>query len=114
MHAGFRAAKHLSQSQVLGVVNRGFATGPPAGSYLSKAEVTARVLDVVKTIRSVPPTVTSDASFSGLGFDTLIRKELWAKFEDEFCVEVPQKDADAQFVSVEGVVNYFAGHPKAR
>jgi len=114
MHGLRATVARAAQRRVLGLASRGFATGPPAGSYLSKAEVTERVLDVVKTIRSVPPTVTSDASFSALGFDSLIRKELWAKFEDEFCVEVPQKDADAQFVSVEGVVKYFAGHPKAR
>lgn len=86
----------------------------PAGSYLSKAEVTDRVLNVVKTIRSVPPTITADASFSTLGFDSLIRKELLTKFEDEFCVEVPAKDADTLFVSVEGVSKYFSSHPKAR
>jgi acyl carrier protein len=85
----------------------------PAGSFLSKAEVTDRVLRVVKSIRSVPPTIGAEASFASLGLDSLVRKELWSKFEDEFCVEVPPKDADT-FVSVEGVSKYFASHPKAR
>ena len=90
------------------------STAVPKGCYLPAGEVTERVLNVVKTIRSVPPTLATDAKFADMGFDSMIRKELWTKFEDEFCVEVPPKDADTVFVSVAAVSKYFSSHPKAR
>lgn len=104
LRAGARAAAGAGSRRALSV---------PAGAFLPKAEVTDRVLRVVKSIRSVPPTLSADASFAGLGFDSLVRKELWAKFEDEFRVEIPAKDAET-FVSVDGVAKYFSAHPKAR
>ena len=90
------------------------ASSSSAASFLAAADVTARVLSVVKTIRSVPPTVSADAKFAELGFDSMVRKELWTKFEDEFCVEVPPHDAERVFVSVAEVSKYFSAHPKAR
>jgi acyl carrier protein len=98
-------------ARAVGVVGR--CQRRSLSTFLPKAEVTDRVLKVVKSVRSAPPTVGADASFAALGFDSLVRKELWTKFEDEFCVEVPAKDAEA-FVSVDGVSKYFAAHPKAR
>lgn len=95
-------------------VRRAASSSAPQGSFLTAADVTARVLNVVKTIRSVPPTVSADAKFAELGFDSMIRKELWTKFEDEFCVEVPPQDAERAFVSVADVSKYFSSHPKAR
>ena len=86
----------------------------PSGAFLPMTEVTERVMNVMKkTVRSVPPTVGADANFASLGFDSLARKDLWARLEEEFCVEIPAKDVDA-FVSVDGVSKYFSSHPKAR
>ena len=83
------------------------------GTFLAAEEVTSRVLDVMKSIKSVPPTVAPEHSFSELGFDSLIRKDFWTKLEDEFCVEIPSKDATA-FKSGGDAVAYLVKHPKAR
>ena len=93
------------------MLRRGFSS--VAAGLLPAANVSSRVLNVVKNIRCVPPSVTAGAKFSDLGLDSLYRKELNTKLEQEFCVEIAAKDADA-FHSVEDVTKYFASHPKAR
>jgi len=94
---------------------RGLATAAAPGSYLPKAVVQERVINVVKSIRSVPRDFAdTEASFGDLGFDSLVRKELWLKLEDEFCVPVASKDAESTFSTVSSVVQFFSSHPKAR
>lgn len=86
----------------------------PTAAYLDVQEVTERVTNVVKSIRSAPPTVDAGAYFvADLGFDSLIRKELNEKLADEFCVTVPAKDSEL-FISVASAIQYFSTHPKAR
>ena len=80
---------------------------------LPSANVSARVVNVLKTIRCVPPSVGASTSFSELGLDSLHRKDLQSKLEAEFRVELGDKEA-AAFQSVQDVTNFFAGHPKAR
>ena len=83
------------------------------GTFLAVDEVTPRVLDVMRSIKSVPPTVAPEHSFAELGFDSLIRKDFWMKLEDEFCVEISSKDANA-FKSASDAVSFITKHPKAR
>ena len=91
-----------------------FLTGSSgSAAFLPALEVNARVLDVVKSTRFVPDSVQSSATFNELGFDSMTRKDLWIKLEDEFCVEVPEADATT-FLSVEDVTAYFSSNPKAR
>lgn len=86
----------------------------PSGAFLPASEVTTRVINVVKsTSRSCPEDLSDDANFTQLGFDSLIRKELWSNLEEEFCVQVPSNDAES-FLSIASVSKYFASHPKAR
>ena len=89
------------------------AFGAVPGTYLPADEVTGRVMDVMRTIKSVPPTADAAQSFSELGFDSLIRKDFWTKLEDEFCVEIAEKDASA-FKSAADASAFIAKHPKAR
>ena len=91
-------------------MRRGFST---AAGLLKADAVSARVLNVVKNIRCVPPSVTTTQPFSEMGFDSLIKKDFCVLLENEFRVEVAEKDA-ANFNSVEDVTKYFSAHPKAR
>ena len=101
--------KHMSNN----VMRRSFST-VPAAAYLPTAQVTERVINIVKTIRSAPRTVEVSHHFvADMGFDSLIRKELATKLEEEFCVALAAKDADS-LLSVKAAVDYFSAHPKAR
>lgn len=84
-----------------------------AAGLLPSAQVSQRVLSVVKTIRCVPPSLSATQKFSELGFDSLYRKDLHAKLEAEFRVDVAEKDA-ANFHCADDVTKFFAAHPKAR
>jgi acyl carrier protein len=95
-------------------VAKRFVSSVPAGSYLSLAEVTERVITITKQIQSCPDNVKVDSYFTrDLDFDSLIRKSLNQSYGDEFRVKVSPKDAES-FLSVDDVVKYFASHPKAR
>lgn len=84
-----------------------------AAGLLPSANVSSRVLNVMKNIRCVPETVAATAKFSDLGLDSLHKKELAGMLEKEFCVEVSANSA-ANFHSVEDVTKFFSSHPKAR
>lgn len=90
---------------------RGFA----GGGYLDKDDVTQRVLDVTKHFEKIEPAkVKPSAHFEkDLGLDSLDVVELVMAFEEEFCIEIPDNDADKIF-SVEDAVNYIAQHPMAK
>ena len=91
-----------------------FLSGSGSGAaFLPAVEVSNRVLNVVKSTRFVPDSVQLSATFNELGFDSMTRKDLWVKLEDEFCVEVPEADATT-FLSVEDVTAYFSSNAKAR
>lgn len=84
------------------------------GAFLQRTEVESRVLQVLKSMPSVPPTVSPTAVFaSDLEFDSIHRKELVEKLSQEFCVVVPA-EAGNGFVSVQSAVDFFAKHPKAK
>lgn len=102
-----KKSEYLTNIEML---RRGFST---AAGMLPSTNVSARVLSVLKNIRCVPPSVTANTKFSDLGFDSLIKKDLCNLLENEFCVEVPAKDA-ANFHSAQDVTKYFSNHPKAR
>lgn len=86
----------------------------PAGSYLPKEVVSARVLNVLRTIKPVPENVTLEQNFaSDLQFDSMLRRELNTKLSDEFCIHLTGADSD-KFVNGNSVVGFFSKHPKAR
>lgn len=90
---------------------RGFA----GGAYLDKDDVTERVLHVAKHFQRVDAAkVTPSAHFEkDLGLDSLDVVELVMAVEEEFCVEIPDADAD-KIVTMEDAINYIASHPQAK
>lgn len=85
----------------------------PAAGYLPRAEVTQRILNVVKSFPSAPTTVSENDHFvADLGFDSILRKGLNEKLMVEFCVSHVKESP--RFLSVPDAVSYFSTHSRAR
>merc|ERR1712113_239263 len=84
-------------------------------AYLAKEEVTERVLQVVKNFQKVDPAkVTTESHFvNDLGLDSLDTVEVVMAFEDEFALEIPDKEAD-KIASCSEAIEYIAAHPAAK
>ena len=96
----------------IAVTSSKFSTVPSA-AFLPVHEVKVRVLNVVRSLRSTPLSLTeSDHFVADLGFDSLVRKTLNLKLNEEFCI-TPAKGA-ATHLSVPEAIKYFSEHPKAR
>jgi acyl carrier protein len=86
----------------------------PGGSYLSVAEVTSRVLRVVRQVPQCPTQISETSSFAAdLGFDSMIRKALSDALAAEFCLNASAAEKDA-FLSPANVIAFVAASPKAR
>ena len=83
--------------------------------YLDKAQVTDRVVTVVKNFNKVDPAkVTPTASFGAdLGLDSLDTVEVVMAMEEEFAVEIPDAEAD-KITSVAEAVEYLSSNPDAK
>mmetsp|Transcript_1784 Transcript_1784/g.2484 ORF Transcript_1784/g.2484 Transcript_1784/m.2484 type:complete len:144 (-) Transcript_1784:301-732(-) len=83
--------------------------------FLDKAQVTDRIMGVVKNFEKVDPTkVTPTAHFKeDLGLDSLDAVEVVMAVEDEFAIEIPDAEAD-RILSVEDAIAYIAAHPMAK
>ncbi|XP_028087174.1 acyl carrier protein 1, mitochondrial [Camellia sinensis] len=82
--------------------------------HITKEEVIDRVLDVVKSFPKVDPSkVTPDVHFQkDLGLDSLDTVEIVIALEEEFKLEIPDKEADkidSCFLAIE----YIHNHPMA-
>eukprot|EP00241_Pyramimonas_parkeae_P009758 CAMPEP_0114237856 /NCGR_PEP_ID=MMETSP0058-20121206/7614_1 /TAXON_ID=36894 /ORGANISM="Pyramimonas parkeae, CCMP726" /LENGTH=112 /DNA_ID=CAMNT_0001349927 /DNA_START=105 /DNA_END=443 /DNA_ORIENTATION=- len=86
-----------------------------ADAGLSKEDVTARVMEVVKAFDKVDPgKVTPNATFAtDLGLDSLDTVEVVMAFEEEFAIEIPDSEAD-KIASCEDAITYLANHPLAK
>ncbi|KAI5647558.1 hypothetical protein M9H77_33563 [Catharanthus roseus] len=82
--------------------------------HLDKEEVVARVLDVVKSFPKVDPAkVTPDVHFQkDLGLDSLDTVEIVMALEEEFKLEIPDKEAD-KIDSCSLAIEYIYNHPMA-
>nr|GMD59427.1 acyl carrier protein 1, mitochondrial [Ipomoea batatas] len=82
--------------------------------HLSKAEVAERVLDVVKSFPKVDPSkVTHEVHFQkDLGLDSLDNVEIVMALEEEFKLEIPDKEAD-KIDSCALAIEYISNHPMA-
>ncbi|EWC47999.1 mitochondrial acyl carrier protein [Drechslerella stenobrocha 248] len=86
------------------------AGGPP-----SKEDIQGRIVDLLKGFDKVtdPSKITSKSHFSNdLGLDSLDTVEVVMAIEEEFSVEIPDKEAE-KILSVEQAVEYIASAPGA-
>ncbi|KAL0076882.1 NADH dehydrogenase 1, alpha/beta subcomplex subunit 1 NDUFAB1/ACP [Phycomyces blakesleeanus] len=82
---------------------------------VSRDNVESRVLDIVKGFQKVDDTkVTLSSHFiKDLGLDSLDTVEVVMAIEEEFSVEIPDKDADA-IKTVQEAVDYIAKRDDAQ
>ncbi|EYU40321.1 hypothetical protein ABFS82_02G136700 [Erythranthe guttata] len=80
--------------------------------HLDKQEVVDRVLDVIKSFPKVDPSkVTPDVHFQNdLGLDSLDTVEIVMAIEEEFKLEIPDKEAD-KIDSCPLAIEYVYNHP---
>ncbi|CAN8286455.1 unnamed protein product [Cochlearia groenlandica] len=80
--------------------------------HLSKQDVVDRVLDVVKSFPKVDPSkVTPEVNFEkDLGLDSLDTVEIVMAIEEEFKLEIPDKEAD-KIDSCALAIEYVFNHP---
>ncbi|KAI2463158.1 acyl carrier protein [Annulohypoxylon bovei var. microspora] len=86
-----------------------------AGGALSKDEVEARITQILAGFDKIndPSNVNSKAHFANdLGLDSLDTVEVVMAIEEEFSIEIPDKDADA-IHSVNQAVEYILSQPNA-
>lgn len=86
-----------------------------AATFLDPAEVTDRVMGVVKNFESVDGNkVNPKVKFTDdLGLDSLDVVEVVMAIEDEFAIEIPDAEAD-KIASIEDAVEYITSHPMAK
>jgi NADH dehydrogenase (ubiquinone) 1 alpha/beta subcomplex 1 len=86
-----------------------------SGSFLDKDEVTERVLSVVKSFPKIDPSkVNPNVHFQkDLGLDSLDTVEIVMALEEEFAMEIPDKEAD-KIDSCSLAIDYIASHPMAK
>ena len=86
-----------------------------AQNFLARDEVTERVVAVVKAFEKVEEAKVTDKSHFGndLGLDSLDTVELCMAIEEEFCIQIPDAEAEKIF-SVEDAVSFVATHPQAK
>ncbi|XP_057498736.1 acyl carrier protein 1, mitochondrial-like [Actinidia eriantha] len=82
--------------------------------HLTKEEVIDRVIDVLKSFPKVDPTkVTPEVHFhKDLGLDSLDTVEIVMALEEEFKLEIPDKEAD-KIDSCSLAIEYIYNHPMA-
>ena len=93
----------------------GAGPNPATATYIDKASVGERVLNVCKDFEKVDPSkVTAASHFTkDLGLDSLDQVELVMAFEEEFIVDMD--DAQAESIhTVADAVKFFEEHPMAK
>ncbi|KAI0010714.1 acyl carrier protein [Xylariaceae sp. FL0662B] len=86
-----------------------------AGSGLKKEEVEGRIMGILEGFDKVndPSNIKPNAHFANdLGLDSLDTVEVVMAIEEEFSIEIPDKDADA-IHSVDQAVQYILSQPDA-
>jgi NADH dehydrogenase (ubiquinone) 1 alpha/beta subcomplex 1 len=83
--------------------------------FLDPAEVTERILSVVKNFDQVDKTkVTPETKFAeDLGLDSLDIVEIVMAIEDEFAIEIPDQEAD-KIATIADAISYISTHPMAK
>ncbi|CAG8523395.1 1735_t:CDS:2 [Funneliformis mosseae] len=76
---------------------------------LSRQTIEARIIDILKGFDKVDPTkVSSESRFTDdLGLDSLDTVEVVMNIEEDFSIEIPDKEAD-EIRSIKDAVDYIA------
>ncbi|KAI1082557.1 acyl carrier protein [Whalleya microplaca] len=86
-----------------------------AAAALNREEVEGRIIGILRGFDKVndPKNIKADAHFSNdLGLDSLDTVEVVMAIEEEFSIEIPDKDADA-IHSVNQAIDYILSQPDA-
>ncbi|KAJ1417233.1 acyl carrier protein [Ochromonadaceae sp. CCMP2298] len=118
-----RPASRFATSRVAQPVTfcvKAYSTSMPAFSakdepFLDVKVVLDRVIDVLKNFEKVTEAkVTPLAKFKeDLELDSLDAVEVVMALEEEFCIEIPDSEAD-KILSIPDAVAYISGHPMAK
>ncbi|KAJ3669359.1 hypothetical protein LUZ60_011309 [Juncus effusus] len=97
------------------VVNQIRSMSSHGDEHLTREEVVDRVLDVIKCFPKVDPSkVSPDVHFQkDLGLDSLDTVEIVMALEEEFKLEIPDKEAD-KIDSCPLAIEYISHHPMAK
>ncbi|EFC43258.1 acyl carrier protein [Naegleria gruberi] len=96
--------------------NRYYSVNAAAqGSFLSKDEVTERIINVLKKHEKVDPTKVAPSSHfvNDLALDSLDSTEVVMEVENEFGIEIPDEEA-FKLQSVEDCIKYISSNPMAK
>ena len=101
-----------SAARSSGFVQGRFFSG---STFIERDEVVERVLTVVRSFDKVDATkVTETAKFTeDLGLDSLDAVEVQMALESEFCIEIPDAEAD-KILSCTEAINFISSHPQAK
>ncbi|KAI9892646.1 MAG: Acyl carrier protein, mitochondrial [Vezdaea aestivalis] len=87
-----------------------------APSGLAQTEVEGRIMDLLKNFDKVTDAskISNTSHFANdLGLDSLDTVEVVMAIEEEFSIEIPDKDADA-ILSIKQAVEYILAQPDAQ
>lgn len=82
-------------------------------STLARPDIEKRVLSVFESYAQGSDKLTPTATFQDLGLDSLDAVELMVAVEEEFGIEIPDKESD-EIHSVKDAIDYIAAQPAAR
>lgn len=82
-------------------------------SSIPRPDVESRVLTVFKNFLSSEEKLTPAASFQELGLDSLDAVEVMVAVEEEFGIEIPDKESE-EIKSVKDAVDYITAQSAAR
>jgi len=110
-----KTSKSVLSSRPL-FINRFYSTNAAAqGSFLSKDEVTERIINVLKKHEKVDPNKVSPSSHfvNDLALDSLDSTEVVMEVENEFGIEIPDEEA-FKLQSVDDCIKYISSNPMAK
>ncbi|PRT55892.1 Putative acyl carrier protein, mitochondrial [Wickerhamiella sorbophila] len=82
-------------------------------STIPRGDIENRVLSVFKTYTQGSDKLSATSTFQDLGLDSLDAVELMVAVEEEFGIEIPEKESD-EIRSVKDAVDYIAAQSEAR
>lgn len=82
-------------------------------SSIPRADIESRVLTVFKSFLSSDEKLSNSVSFQELGLDSLDAVEVMVAVEEEFGIEIPDKESE-EIKSVKDAVDYISAQSAAR